>query len=297
MSAKAGSAYGGWRITRLAAADASPVFLADKEHDVTHEHPALRLMASSPTLCEGYWPFRPTFEPKVILGGTCLYTAAWCVHFAAAPGQAEPRPLSLALPGDLNRIKTMVQQRRRPITAIQIPTQPGRYHRLLIAWQSQLLARFPSVETVHYTLPVNDYHGYIMHFETLLGQELPGLHAALDQYVAGLQAFMQQTWSAEQMAKVRFDMPGVPELKKADTKSRENDLKLYFSVLNQPGVMGMEDLAEVALAHEVAKRSGVLIPCAVCVTSLPDPYHLRDDDTCASHFSTLSELGSAAMIA
>jgi len=281
-------AYSGWRLSRLAAANASPVYVACKEEDAEHAHPVLRLVGAQTVLCEGYWPFRPTFAPKQILAGTCLYTAAWAVHFAAATDSSAPRPLSLGLPGDLNRIKKLLKQ-RRPITAFQIPTQPGRYHQRLIRWQAEVLARFPSIETVHYTLPVHDYHGYLLHFEAALGQSLPGLHAALDDYVQTIKTFMQEVWG-EQVEKVRYDVPGTPELKMLDSSSRENDLQLYLAAINQERVMGMEDLPEVALSHEVARRSGVLIPCAVCVLDLPDPYLVRDDAVCATQWVTLADV-------
>ncbi len=281
-------AYSGWRLTRLAEANTRPVYVACKEDDADHAHPALRLLGSQTVLCEGYWPFRPTFEPKCILAGTCLYTAAWSVHFAATGEGSVPRPLSLGLPGDLKRIEKMLKQ-RRPITVLQLPTQPGNYHRRLITWQAEVLARFPSIETVYYTLPVHDYHGYILHFETALGQSLPGLHVALEGYMQSIQAFMQQVWGA-QIAKVRYDFPGSPELKKANTSSRENDLQLYLRAVDQERVMGMEDLPEVALSHEVARRSGVLIPCAVSVLDLPDPYLARLDPSYACRRVTLAEL-------
>lgn len=283
-----GLAYSGWRLTRLAEANARPVYVACKEEDTEHAHPALRLVGSQTVLCEGYWPFRPTFAPKQILGGTCLYTAAWAVHFAAAADGRAPRPLSLGLPGDLNRIEKLLKQ-RRPITAIQLPTQPGRYHQRLITWQAEVLARFPSIEMVHYTLPVHDYHGYLLHFEAALGQALPGLHTALAEYTQRIQLFMQEVWG-EQIAKVRYDLPGSPELKKVNTSSRENDLQLYLAAVDQEQVMGMEDLPEVALSYEVARRSGVLIPCAVCVLDLPDPYLAREDAACACRLVTLAEV-------
>ena len=201
---------------------------------------------------------------------------------------ALPRPLSLGLPGDLTRIEKMIKK-RRSITALQLPTQPAAYHQRLIRWQAEMLARFPSIETVQYTLPVHDYHGYILHFESALGQPLPGLHAALDAYVETIKGFMHEVWG-EQMAKVRFDIPGSPELKKVNTNSRENDMQLYLAAMGQENVMGMEDLPEVALAHEVARRSGVLIPCAVCVLDVPDPYLARDDAAAACQRLTLAEL-------
>ena len=284
----AGVAYSGWRLTRLAEANARPVYVACKEEDADHAHPALRLVGSQTVLCEGYWPFRPSFAPRRILGGTCLYTAAWAVHFAPAADGRAPRPLSLGLPGDLKRIEKMLKQ-RRPVMAFQLPTQPGRYHQRLITWQAEVLARFPNLETVHYTLPVHDYHGYIQHFEAALGQALPGLHVALEAYVQTIQAFMEQVWGA-QMDKVRFDIPGTPELKKTDASSRENDLQLYLAATHQERVMGMEDLPEVALSHEVARRSGVLIPCAVCVLDLPDPYLIRDDPSYACQGVTRADL-------
>jgi hypothetical protein len=56
--------------------------------------------------------------------------------------------------------------------------------------------------------------------------------------------------------------------------------------------MGMEDLPEVALAHEIARRTGVLIPCAVSVLDLPDPYLTREDESYACRFVPLDVLHS-----
>jgi len=281
-------AYSGWRVTRLSDSPTRPTYVAFKEDDIEHAHPALSLVGSHTVHCEGYWPFRPAFAPKRILAGTCLYTAAWNIQFAAAGDGSDPRPLSLGLPGDLNRILKFLKK-RRPIAHFQIPTQPGFYHRRLITWQAEVLQRFPSIETIHYTLPVPDYHGYILHFEEALGASLPGLHAALDDYVQTLQHFMQRVWG-EQMDKVRYDIPGSAELKKINATSRENDLQLYLSAVDQEQVMGIEDLPEVALAHEVARRTGVLIPCAVSVLALPDPYLAREDELAACQHFTLAEL-------
>ena len=85
--------YSGWRLSRLPNATARTVYVAFKENDAAHEHTALRLVASQSVLCEGYWPFRPTWEPRLILGGACLYTAAWAVRFAATADGVTPRPL------------------------------------------------------------------------------------------------------------------------------------------------------------------------------------------------------------
>jgi hypothetical protein len=152
-----------------------------------------------------------------------------------------------------------------------------------------VLARFPSVEAVHYTLPLPDYHGYIQHFEAALGQPLPGLHAALDAYAQSIKDYRQQVWG-DQLAKVHYDIPGSPDLKKVNATSRENDLQLYLRAVKQERVMGMEDLPEVALAHEVARRTGILIPCAVSVLGLPDPYYVRDDASYACQQVQLAEL-------
>jgi hypothetical protein len=281
-------AYSGWRLSRQSTATARTAYVAFKEDDAAHAHPALPLVASHTVLCEGYWPFRPSWEPRLILGGVCLYTAAWAVRFATAADSVTPRPLSLALPGDLERILKFLKK-GRPIAAIQLPTQPGLYHQRLIHWQAEVLARFPGVEAVHYTLPLPDYHGYIQHFEAALGQPLPGLHAALDVYAQSIKDYMRQVWG-DQIAKVQYDTPGSPDLKKVNTASRENDLQLYLRAVKQERVMGMEDLPEVALAHEVARRTGILIPCAVSVLGLPDPYLARDDASYACRQVRLAEL-------
>ena len=280
--------YSGWRLSRLPNATARTVYVAFKENDAAHEHTALRLVASQSVLCEGYWPFRPTWEPRLILGGVCLYTAAWAVRFAATADGVTPRPLSLGLPGDLERILHLLKK-GRSIVAIQLPTQPGLYHQRLIPWQAEVLARFPGVEAVYYTLPVPDYHGYIQHFEAALGQPLPGLHAALEAYAQSIKDYQRQVWG-DLMAKVHYDLPGNPDLKKVNTTSRENDLKLYLQAVNQERVMGMEDLPEVALAAEVARRTGTLIPCAVSVLGLPDPYLARDDAFAACQQVRVEEL-------
>jgi hypothetical protein len=280
--------YSGWQLSRLPSATTRAVYVAFKEDDAAHAHPALRLVASQTVLCEGYWPFRPPWEPRVILGGVCLYTAAWAVRFAAAADGGAPRPLSLGLPGDLARILKYLKK-GRPIATIQLPTQPGLYHQRLIPWQAEVLSRFPGVEAVHYTLPVPDYHGYILHFEAALGQPLPGLHAALEAYAQSIKDYQQQVWG-DLIAKVHYDLPGSPDLKKVNTASRENDLQLYLQAVNRERVMGMEDLPEVALAAEVARRTGILIPCAVSVLGLPDPYLARDDAFAACQQVKLAEL-------
>ena len=100
---------------------------------------------------------------------------------------------------------------------------------------------------------------------------------------------MQQVWG-EQMSKVHFDMPGSAELKKADATSRENNLQLYLNAVNCDQVMGIEDLPEVGLAHEVARRTGVMIPCAVAVMGLPSPYMVREDASYACHSVSLEAL-------
>jgi hypothetical protein len=267
--------YSGWRLTRLTEAQPHPVYLADKEEDADHAHPALRLVGAQTVLCEGYWPFRPTFAPRLLLGGVCLYTAAWAVHFTAAKTGPEPRPLSLGLPGDLTRIVERLQK-GRTIHSIQLPTRPGLYHQRLIAWQAAVIQRFPTIEAIRYTLPIPDYHGYIRHLECALGYALPGLHHALADYGQSIQALMAQHWGAA-MHKVQFDIPGSSEQKMGDLLSRENDFQLYQAAVGEERVMGMEDLPEVALSHEVARRTGSLIPCAVSVLGLPDPYMLRTD--------------------
>ena len=227
----------------------------------------------------------------MILGGICLYTSAWTVQFAAAPGNPTPRPLSLGLPGDLVRIHTLLAK-DRPIAAVNVPTRPGLYHQRLIHWQSEVLSRYPSVQTIRDNLLDNDYHGYIRNVEYVLGESLPGLQAALDDYVTAIKALLRKTMAAY-YHKLRFDIPGTSDLKAVDATSRENDLRLYLAAVGESNVMGMEDLPEVALAYEVAQRTGVLIPSAVAVLGLPDPYMQRDDPSYACRPFSLVELQSS----
>ncbi len=284
--------YSGWRLSRLTEANGQMVYVADKEADSDHTHPPLRLVGAQVNddaiVCEGYWPFRPAFAPRVLLGGSCLYTAAWAVNLSAAPNGAESRPLSLGLPGDLKRLVERINK-GRTIRSVQLPIRPALYHRRLLYWQATVLQRFPSVECIRYTLPVHDYHGYILYLERALGFALPGLHTALDAYVQTLQAYLQQVWG-DARAKIHFDIPGSTAQKQADLLSRENDFQLYLAAVQEKGVMGMEDLPEVALSHEVARRTGILIPCAVAVLGLPDPYMLRSDALCACQTIPLEAL-------
>jgi len=281
-------AYSGWRLTRLSEEPEHSTYAAFKADDIEHTYPAVTLVSANTVRCEGFWPFRPTYAPKVVLGGVCLYTAAWTIQFAAAENGKPPRPLSLGLPGDMTRIRKLIKK-GRPICSIRLPTRPGPYHQRLIAWQGEILRRFPSIESIRYTLPVQDYHGYIMHVETALGSSLPGLHAALDEYVQTIQALIWDTWG-EHVRKVQFDTAGNAEFKTIDLTSRENDLQLYLHAVQCEQVMGMEDLPEVALAHEVARRTGIMIPCAVAVLDLPDPYMARDADAYACHSVPLEAL-------
>lgn len=287
-SATRAAAYGGWRVTRMSEASGRSTWVAFKEDDVNHEHPALILSGSDSVVCEGYWPFRPSFTPKTILGGICLYTRAWGVQFAAAGSGERPIRRSLALPGDLQRVLDHVKK-GRPIVGFHVPTQPALYHRQLIGWQRKVLDRFPEAEAVRYTLPVQDYHGYIMHFEDTLGEKLPGLHAALDSYVETLRGYIEEIFG-EHVNKVLYDIPGSAEMKRANATSRENDLQLYLRSAALERVMGMEDLPEVALPHEVARRSGVLIPCAVSVLGLPDLYKASEESHCACRWIALEDL-------
>ncbi|MDD5033379.1 MAG: hypothetical protein PHE55_01360 [Methylococcaceae bacterium] len=280
--------YSGWRLRCLSETPARATWVAFKEEDRNHEHPALILAGSDGVVCEGYWPFRPSFSPKIILGGVCLYTRTWGVQFAAATDSEPPATRSLALPGDLQRALGFLKK-GRPVQGFHLPTRPGHYHRLLIGWQRQVLDRFPDVESIHYTLPVQDYHGYIMHFEDALGEKLPGLHAELDAYVETLKDYLAEVWGSH-MDKIAYDIPGSAELKRVNATARENDLQLYLKSADADRVMGMEDLPEVALPHEVARRSGVLIPCAVSVLALPDPYMAREDSNCACRWVALDDL-------
>jgi hypothetical protein len=280
--------YSGWRLTRLAESATHSTYAAFKTDDLEHTYPAVTLLGAENVFCEGYWPFRPTYAPKIVLGGACLYTAAWAVHFAAAKHGSIPRPLSLGLPGDLTRALEMLKK-GRSISGFQLPTRPGLYHQRLITWQAAVLQRFPTVETVRYTLPIPDYHGYILHLENALGYALPGLHSTLDQYAQTIQEYMRQVWG-ETMRKVQFDIPGSIAQKQANLLSRENDFQLYLAAVRDEEVMGMEDLPEVALPHEVARRTGIIIPCAVAVLDLPDPYMVRTDASYACKMVSLEAM-------
>lgn len=272
--------YSGWRLTQLSEKKDQTIYAAFKADDVEHSYPAVTLKSSQTVFCEGFWPFRPSYAPRVILSGVCLYTAAWSLSFASAADNGdEPRPLSLGLPGDLARILKLLKK-GRPIVSVQLPTLPALYHRRLINWQAEVLQRFPSVEVIRYTVPVHDYRGYIMQVEGAVGHPLPGLHQALDGYMRTIQAYMELAWG-DFTQRVQFDTLGSPEYKKADATSRENDMQLYLRAVQDERVMGMEDLPEVALAHEVARRTNVMIPCAVAVLGIPDPYLLREDACCA----------------
>jgi hypothetical protein len=282
-------AYSGWRLTQLSEMPERSTYAAFKADDIEHTYPAVTLASSATVFCEGYWPFRPTYAPQLILGGVCLYTAAWAIRFTGAGGHGHaPRALSLGLPGDLARILRLLEK-GRPIESIELPTRPGLYHQRLITWQAEILGRFPSVERIRYTLPIHDYRGYIMQLETALGYALPGMHMALDKYVQAIKAYLQQVWG-DLTHKVEFDTRGSAEFKKADATSRENDLRLYLDAVQCERVMGMEDLPEVALSHEVARRKNVMIPCAVAVLGIPDPYTAREDPSYACRSVPIDEL-------
>ncbi len=280
--------YSGWRISLLSEGAARTTYVAYREEDANHEHPGLMLGGSDTVVCEGYWPFRPAFSPKIILGGICLYTGVWAVQFSGVDGGELPRPLGLGLSGDLQRCLKFINK-RRPIFGFQLPTRPANYHRRLIAWQRTILDRFPEAVEIRYTLPVHDYHGYIKHFEAALGEELPGLHVELDAYVEIIKAHLYESFG-HHMDKLAYDLPGSAKLKKNNTASRNNDLQLYLDAIGQERVMGMEDLPEVALAHEVARRCGIVIPCAIAVVDLPDPYMVREEESCNCRWLDLQDL-------
>jgi hypothetical protein len=261
--------YSGWRLKSVANQNSLEMYIADKTDPVSI-HPRVMLYPSSHIVCEGYWPFPPRDEVRIILSGTCLYTACWSVQFAPArANDPPPRPLSLALPGDMKRILTLVRK-KRPIAHMNIPLMPGLYHYQLLTWQASVINRLSRIEEIRYHLPTSNYHIYIKMFEDALGIKLMNMHIHLHNYIKQIKRYMVESWNGV-LNKLTYIEPYI-KYDKDGFSSKENDLMLYLDAAHHQATLGVEDLPELSLACETTRRTGNVVPCIVGVLDLPDPY-------------------------
>lgn len=236
------------------------------------------LITSPGVAYEGVWDGPLPEAPRAVLTGACIYSDCWRARVSAhRVGVRPPRPFVLGLRHDRARLLSYLKRGRR-LEAVEIPSAACAYQRRLFRWQAARISRWPSVRVVHYHLPVSIYHHVIEELEESVGPR-PDMHARLDRYASLLRSELR-TLFAPLTGELRFIDPGCA----SDGRplgAAEADRLPYEERWDEPGLVGLEDLAQLTIAASIAAERGGGPPVQVAVLDLPHPMSACGGDRCA----------------
>ncbi len=268
----AAARYEGWRI----AADASGY--AASRTLPTGGGARVELAPGDVVTGEGLWGGPLPAAPRTVLTGACVYSDCWRARLAPhRAGARAPRPLALGLRHDRARLLAYLA-RGRSLRAIDMPERPCSYQRRLVAWQAACVAGWPTVEAVRYHLPVTIYHRFIEHLERALGPQ-PEMHARLERYAAHLRGWIRARLAPLGVAVDFVDPATAPDGR--PLTPAEADRRPYEDAWGDPGVVGLEDLAQLTIAACIAAERGAGPAVRVGVLDLPHPLSTCGGRRCA----------------
>ena len=67
------------------------------------------------------------------------------------------------------------------------------------------------------------------------------------------------------------------EDREKNLSSKDVDILMYADSVGSERIMGVEDLPQLLIAHQIAKTTEHIIPCNVCVLELPHPFLVRNN--------------------
>lgn len=217
---------------------------------------------------EGLWGGPLPDEPRAVLTGACIYSDCWRARVSAHRADARPpRPFVLGLRHDRARLLSYLNRGRR-LEAVETPSSACIYQRRLFRWQAECISAWPSVEIVRYHLPVSIYHGFIGQLEASVGPR-PRMHARLDRY-AGLLRGRIRALLEPLVSELIFVDPGTASDGRPLTAA-EADRRPYEERWDEPGLVALEDLAQLTIAASIATERGGGPPVQVAVLDLPHP--------------------------
>lgn len=231
---------------------------------------------------EGWYGEPPECVDTAIMG-ICCWDARWQVLFQAQDKKSLPARRVMAMPIDRTEALQKMRKGTRP-EMMQVPVLPGEYHHQMLRFQAHQL-KVLNPRRVLYHLPDLEYHAYIQEFETGYGAQCPQLHEALEEFCAKLQNAVVESLGAASHSRIEFIRPmamGMPH-------GTDSYLFPYLHPeafdADPASLIGIEDLIEVRLAHEVAQRTGRCTPVRVGVLSAPHPYLDKTVTTGIAHIA------------
>lgn len=233
-------------------------------------------------LLEGWWGNAVLPDKPVGVSGLCLWDARWQVEFVPQGKGSSKRPAprrSLALPGDRTDVFQRLAAGQR-IARIFLPPGPGVYHEQMLRWQADQI-KLLGLERLLYHMPLAEYCVYIRELIDVVGvdvvQQLEGM---LTRYVDQLLR-MQASIFGTSMDLVQYVRP----LECGAGTVHESWAYPYLHPeafgASSGQLVGVEDLNELRVLHEVRERTGREVPTRVAVLAEKHPYvdrTLRGDE-------------------
>jgi hypothetical protein len=232
---------------------------------------AIPLVASTDGIvAEGYWP-REFFRAETVISGICLWDWRWQVEFA---GQGKNPGAKRTLASLYERDDVYKKLARgKKLLEMRHPVDMGAYHRLFIPWLVKKLCVCQSGKLL-FQIPEMEYLGYLTNLEKASGLDLAEAKADLRLYASMIKTELE--------AEIANSINGGLEIIYIDPMlvgakdDKESFLYPYlfpekFGV-NREGLVGIEDLVEVALSICASKQTGIITPVLCGVLGLPNPY-------------------------
>ena len=233
----------------------------------------IELNRAAHVLYEGLYGVLPV-SVSTALAGACLYGREWEVEFEHLIKSNPPCRKSPALESERLKILEKLKQGKR-IVAMRVAQGLREYHYKLITWQG-CIAHTLGVTHVYYHVPASEYHHFIAEIERESGSSFPGAHTLLDAFAQEVREYVLEAFDG---ILVTFIEP----FPLADGDPYTSFLLPYRhpELFDIPvaGLVGVENMVEVTLAHKAKRSGGHAIPVFTSVISIPNPYFEKGDET------------------
>lgn len=237
---------------------------------------SVELSPGQTALLEGWWgggEREPPSDP-VCVSGMCLWDARWQLEFAIQGKGASRNPAvrrSLALPGERADCFARLEAGKEVVRAF-VPRSPGTYLQTLLKWQVEQF-RVLNPRRILYHVPVLEYQEYIRRIQaaSVKSLELQRLVEQLDDFIR--QALeLQSSIFGDLMERVEYIRPLECGAQTVEESWSFPYLHPEVYGADHASLIGVEDLIELRMVHEVWSRTGVRIPTRVGVLGNPHPY-------------------------
>lgn len=222
---------------------------------------------------EGWWG-NPT-QGKDLVTGICIFDARWSLEFDN--GKEAGAKKSLSLPREREKAFKMIKK-GRGVKTINIPTELGRYHRMMIQWQVEKIFQL-APRRILYHLPVGEYEIFVQELEEVVGKKLPQLYNLLQDLSSKIKASF-----LDSLTRIGIDAKRVEFINPLEMGAQNTDDSFGFPYMfphvfgmSVENMMGVEDLVELRILLRAKEERGHSIPVLCAVLEVPHPYMIRDD--------------------